>query len=83
MTLFLSISCNCSCLSGSKGGNYLPNPFSLSMEVVTRKNISNMKDMSAVEVVLSPGMVCRFLRLKNILGVWDYFLRKRVARSRL
>ena len=38
----------------------------MSIEVVTRKKMSNMNEMSAVDVVLSTGMLRR-LRLKIIV----------------
>ena len=57
--------------SSSSGGlgSVRANPWSVSIEVVTRKKMSNMNDMSAVELVFRPGtfflfpMVTQFLWL--------------------
>ena len=41
-------------------------PRSTSIDVVTRKNVSNMNEMSAVDVVFSSGIEC-FLRFMSIM----------------
>ena len=52
-----------SSVASSFGGRRRCSPFSESNDVVRRKKMSNMKDMSAVAVVFSFGKRrCRFLR---------------------
>ena len=42
--------------------NWRSNPLSTSIDVVTRKNINSIKEMSAVDVVFSPGTPCGLRR---------------------
>ena len=62
-----SIASDWSSSSLSAGGSCLTSPRSMSIEDVTRKKVSSMNDMSAVDVVLSDGTVC-FLRLMSIVS---------------
>ena len=46
-----------------RGGKRLAKPESVSIEVVTRKKISNMKEISAVELAFNPGTFLFFLAI--------------------
>ena len=75
------VSC-CSSFWGSGEGRTRKSPLSTSIEVVTRKKINNMKDISAVDAVFNPGTWRFFLLIIMIFSYRLFFLTYLVAPKR-
>ena len=67
----ISISC-CFCCFGAIGGRRLFRPLSVSIEVVIKKKISNIKAISAEDDPLMPGVFLFVAIMLFVLFVTDY-----------